>query len=64
MRATGHLGWRAHPKPRVPPQANASSLVLWSKYGFVFFVDRTGLDENTAEAGVQVVIWVGERKRN
>lgn len=36
--------------------------VLWSKYGFVFFVDWTGLGENTAGAGVQVMVWMGERK--
>lgn len=52
------------PNPGSLPRQMPPVCVLWSKYGFVFFVEQTGLGENTVGAGVQVTFWVGERKRN
>lgn len=38
--------------------------VLWSKYEFIFCTPQTGLGGNTAGIGVQVPIWMRDRKRN
>lgn len=61
----GSSVWRAAFQSRAPsPGKYSQRWVFWSKYEFIFFAPQTGLGGNTAGTGIQVPIWMRDRKRN